>query len=155
MVVQIIEDTERKREIVEHCDTVFSRPITLRDNYEEIFNRIDRHAMFFAAVEDRRVIGYAAVYMDDMETKAAYITMIGVIGEMQGRHVGGTLMRSCIEEALRRGMTSIRLEVLKTDAIAITFYDHQGFVYEKDCTEDSIYMVKQIAPVDGEGAGEP
>ena len=155
MVVQIIEDTERKREIIERCDTVFSRPITLRDTYEEIFNRIDRHAVFFAAVEDRRVIGYAAVYMDDMETRAAYITMIGVIREMQGRHVGSTLMQSCIEEAVRRGMTCIRLEVMKTNALAITFYDHQGFVYEKDCAEDSIYMVKQIAPVDGEGAAEP
>ncbi len=144
MVVQIIEDTERKREIVERCDTVFSRPITVRDDYEAIFSRIDRNALFLAALEGPDVVGYAAMYMDH-DTKAGYITMLGVMANMQSKGVGSALMQRCVEEAAENGMICVRLEVYKKDAAAITFYDHWGFEFEKECSEESIYMAKKLS----------
>lgn len=154
MTVQIIEETERKRKIIEKCDGVFLRPITPRDDYEEIFSRIDRNALFFSAVEGNEDIGYAAIYVDDHVSKAGYITMIGVVREMQGRHVGSALMHSCLAAAAEHGMTCVRLEVMKKNTRAIAVYEHWGFAYERDCSEESIYMVRHLAQAETEKAGE-
>lgn len=53
-------------------------------------------------------------------------------------------MNRCIGQAVENGMTCIRLEVLKSDVSALRFYEHMGFAYEKDCSEESVYLVKQL-----------
>lgn len=144
MIVCRVDDSREKRTVIELCDRAFSRPLASMPNKEEIIDKIDRYAAFFTAYDGEDVVGYAAIYANDTVSLTAYITMLGVVEEMRGRHVGSALMQSCIDEAVTSGMRRIRLEVLKSDTIPIAFYEHWGFLFEKDCTNESIYMLKDL-----------
>ena len=142
--IVVITETEKKRKIVEVCDSAFLNGIVPRDNYNEIFDRIDRYAVFIAADVNHENVGYAAIYANDKETKTAFISMIGVLEAMQGMHIGSALMDACIHTARENGMKRIRLEVLKKNARAIAFYKHYNFQYEKECSEESDYYMKEL-----------
>ncbi len=148
MIIRRIDDSDVKRTIIEACDSAFSLPMTTRSSFEDTFRKIDAYAVFLAAYDDEDAIGYAAIYVNDTKTRVGYLSILGVIEEMQGKRVGGALMQSCINQALKSGMTRIRLEVLKADKGPITFYERQGFVYERDCSDTSIYMVKRLDAIE-------
>ena len=67
------------------------------------------------------------MYANNLETRVAYISMIGVLGCMQGRHIGSQLMRKCIQVAQNNGMQFIRLEVLNANKKALIFITGQVF----------------------------
>ena len=95
--IEIITDTQIKRKIVGICDKAFMHGITIRKNYEEIFQKIDQNAVFIAAVIDKNYVGYAALYANNHESRIAYISMIGVVQDMQRMHIGSRLLKRCIE----------------------------------------------------------
>ena len=144
MKIQIVEDSEQKRTILEKCDKDFPRPLTNREEYEDIFSKIDKYAVFLAAYDGEEAVGYAAIYINDAATNTGYISALCLMKEEQGQHIGSALMRSCLELAAEKGMTCIRLEVLNTNAKAIRFYEHWGFEYEKICSGESAYYVKKL-----------
>lgn len=144
MRIEIIEDNNDKRKFIEAIDGAFPRGLVSRDNYEEILSKICKHAVFIGADNEGQPAGYAALYANNLETRVAYISMIGVLGCMQGRHIGSQLMRKCIQVAQNNGMQFIRLEVLNANKKAIDFYHRSGFQFEDKCSADSIYLIKDI-----------
>ena len=138
---QNVCQSEEKRRVIECCDSAFPKGLTIRDNYEEIFEKIDRYAEFFAAYHGEAIAGYAAMYANNDREKIAYITMIGVKEEFQRHHIGSGLIEKCIERARENGMTKIRLEVLNTNEKAILFYKRYHFHVEKVCSSESMYML--------------
>lgn len=145
MEIEVINKTEEKRAIIEKCDSAFLEPLSSRDNYEAVFSKIDKYAIFIAAYENNVPVGYAAIYANDKESKTAFISMIGVLEEAQGKHIGSALMKKCVEKAIENDMKNIRLEVLNTNEKAIRFYKHHGFEYEKKCSDTSNHLIKKIA----------
>lgn len=144
MDILIVKDPGEKRKLIENLDYVFPRGLVRRDNYEEIFDKIDKNAIFIGAYDSSTPIGYAAIYANDVEKKIAYITMIGVATKMQGKRVGRALIKRCFEESKNCGMVAIRLEVLNTNTKAINFYRHHGFEFEKNSTNNSIFFIKKL-----------
>ena len=144
VIIKIIDEFHIKKEIVEECDGTFIDGITARSDYDEILNKIDKYAIFISATVSGKYVGYAAVYANDIEHDIAYITMIGVIQVMQGLKIGRKLLDKCIEVSKVRGMKKIRLEVLKENIKALEFYKHNGFVFEKKCSNRSNYLIKEI-----------
>lgn len=144
MVIIEIEDSSEKRAIIERCDKSFVRPITKRDNYEEIFSKIDNYAVFYAAFEEDAPTGFAALYANDTKTKSGYISLLAVVEEMQHKYIGSALMQKCIDRSIENGMACIRLEVLLSKEVAIRFYEHWGFKYERDSSEGNYIMIKQL-----------
>ena len=142
--IEIITDTQIKRKIVGICDKAFMHGITIRKNYEEIFQKIDQNAVFIAAVIDKNYVGYAALYANNHESRIAYISMIGVVQDMQRMHIGSRLLKRCIEVSKKNGMNKIRLVVLHENEKGICFYKKNGFAFEKKCTEQSDYFIKVL-----------
>lgn len=89
-------------------------------------------------------VGYAAIYANDIQTKAAYITMIGVLEEYQRSGVGSKLMAACVRTAREKGMDSVRLEVLNSNQKAVSFYKKCGFREEAPCSDNSTYLWRQL-----------
>lgn len=144
IVIDLVKDSKKKREIVERCDHTFMHGITTRSDYETIFRKIDQNAFFIAAVVNKNYVGYAAIYANDQDEKTAYISMIGVLKDMQRMHIGSKLLEKCIEVSKEQAMEKIRLEVLDENQKGIRFYQKNGFVLEKKCSEKSSYFVKVL-----------
>lgn len=144
MRILVIQDKNEKRKFIEVVDNVFPRGLVNSDSYEEIFEKIDKNALFIGAYSDEKPVGYAAIYANDTSSKTAFITKIGVLDYMQGKHIGSGLMNKCIEESKANGMDFIRLEVHNTNTKAIEFYHYCGFEYEKKCSDVSTYLIMKI-----------
>ena len=142
-MVKMCINRDEKENAVKVCDSAFPPGVSICDkkNYYEIIDKIDQFADFIVDYENGEVVGYAAMYNNDTASKTAYITMIGVREEYQRKHIGRKIMAQCKANAMRKNMKVIRLEVLDSNEKAIQFYENEGFVFEKRCSENSRYMV--------------
>lgn len=141
MYLKKVSNRHEKKKIMEKVDSIFIRESY---NYDKLFEKINKYAVFIAAYEDDEPTGYIAFYCNDIEKRIAYITMIGVKTEMQRKHIGSELMNLCFEESEKRNMCYVRLEVLDNNTKAICFYQSFGFVYESKASLESSYFVKKI-----------
>lgn len=143
MVTRIIDGSEKDK-AMRLCDSAFPLPICDKENYAEIFKKIDQYAEFLVVYQDGDIAGYAAMYNNDLNSRTAYISMLGVREEYQGKHIGSQLMKACKENAQKKGMKAVRLEVFDSNKKAIGFYEKAGFEFEKRCSENSIYMIHRF-----------
>lgn len=100
---------------------IFSRPWSRSAFADAIY--LD-HTVFLVAEENRTVIGYAGMYISLDEGE---ITNVAVSERARGRGVGRLLLDSLKEEALRRGVTKLILEVRISNDAAIHLYEKNGF----------------------------
>ena len=140
------KDDNRKKKVVCECDDAFAIGICPRDDFEELFQKIAKNA-FFIVAEDKKsrdVLGYAALYANDLNTRIAYITLICVKAYAQRDHIGTRILEKCDQIAVDNQMTKVRLEVYSDNDKAIAFYKKNGYVFEMKKTEYSYNMIKQL-----------
>jgi ribosomal protein S18 acetylase RimI-like enzyme len=124
---------------------VIRPPLLARINsIDDYANKLCKYAIVLLAEEKQDLIGVAAMYANDMDTKQAYLAQIGVSRSHQGMGVGKLLLSRCVEIAKKRSMTTMKLEVGKNNLGAIAFYLRYGFVAEKTVGA-SHYMVKSLS----------
>ncbi len=123
----------------------FSRPWLL----ETIRDDMDTgRSMYFAAEEENRVIGYACYWFVLDE---AQLVNIAVLSGKRLRGAGALLMEAGIEEAGRRGMAAMFLEVRAGNTAAQNLYRRYGFtvtalrhgLYDKP-PEDGYIMTRRM-----------
>lgn len=122
----------------------FSQPWSENGLREELSND---SAVFFAA-EDDGIIGYmgANFIMDE-----GYITNIAVTEKRRREGIGTLLLEKMIEEAEKRNLSFLSLEVRVSNQKAISLYEKKGFeklgvrknFYEKP-VEDAAIMTKYL-----------
>ncbi len=71
--------------------------------------------------------GVVAFYANDHERRVAYLSLVVVAGDAQGKGVGTQLVTHALAVAAQRGMQRMRLEVLCNDTKAQAFYQRLGF----------------------------
>ena len=147
MVIRRITDPSEEINIMKKLDDALPIRLFDRDNCKEIVKRMTENAVFFVAFSDwtEEPIGYIAFYANDLETKMAYITSICVAQTVQGIGVGSELLETAVSEAKRLGMTTMSLEVLRSNKKAIDFYRSKGFALGDDGKNKTQYMKKSLA----------
>lgn len=76
-----------KNKLIELCDEAFIYKIKDKNDYKCLISKIHA-APDFLVVFNKSILGYAAMYANNVSTKIAYITLIGVRREFQDKHVG-------------------------------------------------------------------
>ncbi len=133
-----------KRRAARAVDPYFPVGLHGQPDPEAALLKMLRLADFIVAVDAEEPVGLAVIYANDLNTRAAYITLFGVKDEYGRRGVGQMLLDACAELALSRGMDRIRLEVTDSNERAVRFYTKHGFVRTGACEEDSSYMEKTL-----------
>ena len=137
-------DVKNNKELIWISDTAFTNnPVHLRPNYLELVDKISRYGIFFVAYAPD-IAGYCAIYINDYDTKTAYITLIATEKSHQRMGVGKALLERCEEETLKKGFSKIKLEVKKENTNAIHFYQKNGFRFVGEATDHSFYMEKNL-----------
>lgn len=123
----------------------FSRPWTARD-----FDRYvdSKDGLFLVAEEDGRILGYCGVILSPPEGD---ITNVSVASEYRGKGAGKKLVEEMLRRTEELGITTIFLEVRKSNVIAIGLYQKQGFVeiglrkrYYEAPVEDALIMTREV-----------
>ncbi len=124
-------------------DASFSIPWS-RNSFAEAL--ADENNFLFVCESDGSVVGYADTWcvLDE-----ATVTNIAVKEDFRGRGIGAMLLKEALDEAGRRDIVAVTLEVRKSNVPAISLYEKFGFesvgirpgYYEKP-TEDAVIMWK-------------
>ena len=146
--IKNVHDNHNKISIMKICDNALPIKLFERPNCNEIVDKIVRYAFFIGAFcegnEYKKPIGYVAFYANDITGRTAFISSICVLDEFQGYSIGGDLLKNCIGVSKEQGMKMIRLEVLKTNYKAISFYKKYGFEFAKE-GECTYFMSRHIS----------
>ena len=117
-------DKKRLLYILEKLDEIMNPKISDRTDIEKYADKLCSLAELFYITHNREDIANCAVYMNE---KTGYISSFGVIEQAQRMGVGKMLMTSVIDEAGRRGLEELELEVYVCNHAAILFYQSMGF----------------------------
>lgn len=136
----LIEDLDEVMEIEEE---LFAVPWT-REGFFTFLTRED--AMFLVVEEKEKILGYCGLLMVLDEGD---VLNVAVKGDRQREGIGHFLVDSMIRLAAERGITTIHLEVRKSNETAFRLYERMGFVtdgirkgYYTDPVEDAILMTR-------------
>ena len=128
---------------IEQFHSEFST-LSERVDLKEYSNKLALHSSCELMVKDTEVVGIVAMYINSVQTKTAFITLIGIHTKFQGKGYGTILLKHCCEIAQNAGMNKIRLEVDDSNTKAGSFYQKHGFLVEGHSERQSRFLVKLI-----------
>ena len=128
---------------IEQFHSEFST-LSERVDLREYSNKLAQHSSCELMVKDTEVVGIVAMYTNSVQTKTAFVTLIGIHNEFQGKGYGTILLKHCCEIAQNAGMNKIRLEVDNSNTKAGRFYQKHGFLVEGYSGRQSRFLVKLI-----------
>lgn len=129
-------------EIVEIEKVSFAVPWSKNAFLQEHFHNPQAH--YIVALSNEKVVGYGGFWaiLDE-----GHITNIAVHPKFRGQKVGRVLVEAMIQRADSQGITSLTLEVRKSNTVAQSLYEKYGFLsvgvrpkYYSDNGEDAVIM---------------
>lgn len=118
---------DRLMELLGIFGDLFPTPLHRRLALESYAAKLLERADIGCAVHGNRIIGFAAVYVNDTETKVAYLSMLAVLPEYQNQGIGKMMMSRIIALAREEGMRTLWLDVERSNYGAQRFYQSLGF----------------------------
>ncbi len=123
---------------------VFSRPWTER----AFADALNQDVIFVVVLKENTIIGYCGMYCSSGEGE---ITNVAVLPKEQGRNVGKKLMEYLLDQARKKGITQITLEVRVSNENAIHLYETMCFrncgirkgLYDMP-REDGMVMMREL-----------
>lgn len=121
---------------------LYNQKINNLDTLKSIADKYSKYATVLVASILNKTVGLSVFYDNDNETKTAFISMIVVAKDVQGKGVGGALIDRVFEQCTSNGMKQVRLKVANSNENAIRFYIKHGFKLEKKMKDESFYVCK-------------
>lgn len=141
VVLLPLVDKDKIKKIVYEFDGEFISSVVARSDFIQVLNRIVDNAFVITAFFENEIIGFCAFYINDFKCKTVYVSLIAVKKKYQGMHVGTIMMEYVKAMSRLNDFDRIRLEVDDANKNAIVFYKRNSFIYEKDASAVSKYMV--------------
>jgi ribosomal protein S18 acetylase RimI-like enzyme len=128
------------------CDEHFVPPLSGRVNIVDYAAKISAHALRLEAWSGSSLAGLVAVYLNDRERGAAFITTVSVLPECTGRGIATRLVRAAVAHAKSDGLRRISLEVASENLPAMQIYTKCGFA--PDGTQGQIMTMNLVPAIE-------
>ncbi len=131
--IRHLADTPADRELLtsylKNADALFSPPLSERGVDLGLYARklLEHGIVAMVPRGEGQIGGIVGFYANDHERRVAYLSVVVVDGDAQGKGVGTQLIRHALATAAQRGMQRMRLEVQCHDTRVQAFYQHLGF----------------------------
>lgn|SRR5690606_14804615 len=99
---------------------------------EEYVAKIYENSTIIPYVMQSSLKGFISYYNNDPTKTNAFLTMLFVSDQHQGKGIGRLLLQTSIADLKRNGFLNYSLEVLKTNEKAIQLYMKYGFKIKED-----------------------
>ncbi len=106
--------------------------IWLSDSIEEYVNKIYTYSTIIPYFICGNLKGFISYYNNDKSKESAYLTMIVISKDYQGKGIGQLLLEASINDLKKSGFIRYSLEFLKTNEKAIRLYSNYGFQKKED-----------------------
>lgn len=123
-------NTATYESIVEHltlCSSSFKPPLETYVNIKNYARKILNFATTFEAFIDDKLVGLAAVYYNNHESRTGFLTNLSLLESCQRRGIAFKLMSNVFLYGRENGFTRINLEAKIANEHALSFYERLGF----------------------------
>ena len=131
-----ISESDFEKFIIKISDD-FMVPLLPRIDVHETYTKFKNLAVSVVCLESNKIVGLAATYCNNLETRKGYTTFVGADKEYRGNHIGTNLMLLTIDEARKKGMEYIGVHT--NNPIAKRMYENIGFLQVDDNSGDHSY----------------
>ncbi len=132
------------KDILKGFSERFSPPLVeMKPDIDNFALQLINNAVVVVANQRNAIIGFIAIYINDYKTKTAFISLIAVKSDYQGRNIGKQLLSIAERYSHQNNMAFIRLEVKQKNKRAIEFYHRNGYLEIKE-TESSLLLEKVL-----------
>lgn len=128
--IKFKKNTSSRHEIQKHlfeCSSLFTPPLESYVNLKEYAKKIFSYAVTIEAWDRKKLVGMAAVYLNNPKTKTGFLTYIGVVKNYLRQGIATTLIDLVLQTAKKKNFQRVNLEVNKKNKKAIKLYKKYNF----------------------------
>lgn len=149
MVVKNKKEIEKESffDFIKKINYDFPIPVSEKVDLKEYCEKLWEKAELIAEVQDGEIRGLVAGYMNDLENRSAYISLVGVSKEFRNQGLGHQLVHQFVLRCREKQICSVNLYTHKTNQAAIRMYEGLGFSVDSEGNQnrmDDIHFVKQL-----------
>ena len=130
--------------LLENYISLFPRLAGKETSLEEYSRKIDKYGNVYVCRFHEEDCGLIVFYCNDHTNGEAFISLIGVDREHQGKGLGQLLLECCVEKSIQCGMKYLKLEVSKDNVKAQSFYYKNGFEKDEETDSDSLILMRKL-----------
>lgn len=115
---------------LQEVDSLF--PIKLSDkiNLKELCSKFLSVGTLFSIFENNKLVGLLAGYNNDLENSKAYISVLAILPQYQGKGYASKLILDFTNDCINKKIKRIELFTHKSNENAIKMYKKNGFIIE-------------------------
>lgn len=145
-----VADNNGVEEAVEFLEGMLTPSLKERNiDLSQYATRLNTYGKVWCHYDMGKPISIIAGYFNDMESKTAYLSMLAVAREYQGKKLASSLLSEAENYAIQTGMNCIKLEVRKNNIGAQKLYRKFGYDVIDEASETSLYMEKKLKNIGG------
>lgn len=98
------------------------------------------YSSLISIIEHGKLQGFISYYNNDPDKENAFLTLIAIHPDYQGKGIGKKLLSFSIVDLEEKKIKNYSLEVLKDNTTAIALYNKFGFKIQED--KDTLWVMK-------------
>lgn len=106
--------------------------------------KLATQALIYISKDNDLISGLVIFYANDQLTKVAYLSHIAVSADYQNKGIGSLLLQLSYAVSKKNGMTTMKLEVDKSNSKALAYYKKRSFIAIGNASLESQYMIKEL-----------
>ena len=114
-------------DLLKKNDSQFNPLLSSRLDLKHYSIKLSKNSTIITYTKLGKLMGFIAFYNNNHSLDFAYISLICVLQEFQGKGIGTTLLRECISFLKKGGIKAIKLEVDIQNISGLKFYNKFGF----------------------------
>lgn len=122
---------ERFSSLVNELDSAYIPQISSLVCITEYINKLFSMAEILLLRYNQLDIGTCVIYINDEQSKTAYISSIGILPKYQHYGFGTELINASLDRVLDKGFIAVELEVFNENMKAYDFYIKNGFIIKE------------------------
>lgn len=145
-----VSDNNAVEEAVERLEIMLVPSLSERDvNLAQYAEKLCIHGRVWCHYDMGKPVSIIAGYFNDMTSQTAYLSMLAVAKEYQGKKLASSLLSEFEDYAIQKGMAYVKLEVRKHNTAAQNLYRKFGYEIIDEASETSLYMKKKLKNIGG------
>ena len=139
-----IDDCELLESFLRCMDNEFPLPLSSKCDLGEYSRKLVDEGCVEGAWAAGELVGVLAGYMNNLQTREAYISVLVVSKAFRGRRISSSLLERFVHDAREEGMQTIRVFTFHTNDAAHGLYVSHGFEEVAFEPHGDYELVKQI-----------
>lgn len=116
-------------------------PLSVKVDLVSYAKKLADNSIHFSCFESLKLIGVTCCYMNDLDSKKAFISVTCVDPAFQGKGIGQKLTKLCEDEAVNMGFSFVEFEVHSQNTPSIKMHKKIGYYIDRK-EKESFFMRK-------------